>query len=344
MASAVSTVFKMSTKSSPKPRPRKRQSKDEIISETVAPVHKPIKKEINQTESVQLSNITENKPEIETSSESNRTFILEERANVNANLNKQNSFINRDISIESEIQINTKIEKGIIGFMETEIKKEKSKYTHFTDSRPQSLSFYEEEKAPEELSGQLEQLSPEEKRVLKRRKEERKIDIELDASTYKEIQNVLNREKEDQLLAGIMKSQKSKSRKKKQFDSEESLAGIGDSREQMIPSGKRKTKKSKSKSKESSPLPGSSHKKKHRKRDEHDPKTDITVALEDLQDDVFEKDPSDVTYQYDAQVKGAPKSNTIYVQKRNGFEATPRDRLYNSIGIDIGKDDNIDKR
>lgn len=328
----------MSTKSSPKPRPRKRQSKDELISETVAPVHKPIKNEINHTESVQL----ENKPEIETSSESNRTFILEDRTNVN--LNKQNSFINRDISIESELQINTKIEKGIIGFMETEIKKEKSKYTHFTDSRPQSLSFYEEEKAPEELSGQLEQLSPEEKRVLKRRKEERKIDIELDASTYKEIQNVLNREKEDQLLAGIMKSQKSKSRKKKQFDSEESLAGIGDSREQMIPSGKRKTKKSKSKSKESSPLPGSSHKKKHRKRDEHDAKTDITVALEDLQDDVFDKDPNDVTYQYDAQMKGAPKSNTIYVQKRNGFETAPRDRLYNSIGIDIGKEDNIDKR
>lgn len=328
----------MSTKSSPKPRSRKRQTKDEIIHETVAPVHKPIKNEINQTDTVQLTNGIENKIERESSSESNKTFTVVEDKNDKINIQT----LCRDTSCESELMINSKIERGIIGFMETEIKKEKSKYNHFTDSRPQSLSFYEEEKAPEELSGQLEQLSPEEKRVLKRRKDERKIDIELDASMYKEIQNVLNREKEDVLLAGIMKCQKSKSRKKKQFDSEESLAGIGDSREQMIPSGKRKTKKSKSKSKESSPLPGSSHKKKHRKRDEHEPKNDITVALEELQDDVFEKDVNEVSYQYEGQLKMPIKSNTVYVQKRNGFEATPRDRLFSSV--EIAKDDTIDKR
>lgn len=230
----------MSTKSpSLKPK-RKRLTKEETKHEPVVPVHKTVKSDNNLSD-CQLEG------EIEESTESNRTFIYEDK---NDNIQS----ISRDVSIDTGLQINSKIENGIIGFMEAEMKKEKSKYSHFTDSRPQSLSFYEEEKAPEELSGQLEQLSPEEKRVLKRRRDDRKIDIELDASTYKEIQNVLNREKEEALLAGIMKSQKSKSRKKKQFDSEESIPGIGDSREQMIPNGKKKSKKSKKR--ESSPLPG----------------------------------------------------------------------------------------
>lgn len=233
----------MSTKSpSLKPKEHKRKrTKEETKQDNVVPVHKAVKSDNLSSECQVESELEENL------SESNKTFIYEDK---NDNIQP----ISRDISIDTGLQINSKIENGIIGFMETEIKKEKSKYSHFTDSRPQSLSFYEEEKAPEELSGQLEQLSPEEKRVLKRRRDERKIDIELDASTYKEIQNVLNREKEEALLAGIMKSHKSKSRKKKQFDSEESIPGIGDSREQMIPNGKKKSKKSKKR--ESSPLPG----------------------------------------------------------------------------------------
>lgn len=317
----------MSTKSpSLKPK-RKRQTKDDSKHETVAPVHKPVKSDIRHDSPVQTDN-----GEIDESSESNKTFTYEDK---NDNL----PAISREISIDTGLQINSKIEHGIIGFMEQEIKKEKSKYSHFTDSRPQSLSFYEDEKIPEELSGQLEQLSPEEKRVLKRRRDDRKIDIELDASTYKEIQNVLNREKEEALLAGIIKSQKSKSRKKKQFDSEESIPGIGDSREHMIPNGKKKSKKSKKR--ESSPLPGTSHsKKKHRKRDEHEPRNDITVALEDLQDDVFEKDPSDII-PYNTQNQKPMKSNTVYVQKKHGFQATPRDRLFS---VDIPNDGEYSKR
>lgn len=237
----------MSTKSpSLKPKEHKRKrTKEDTKPDNVVPVHKTVKSDNNLSDCQVESEIEESLQNL--SSESNKTFIYEDK---NDNIQP----ISRDISIDTGLQINSKIENGIIGFMEAEIKKEKSKYSHFTDSRPQSLSFYEEEKAPEELSGQLEQLSPEEKRVLKRRRDERKIDIELDASTYKEIQNVLNREKEEALLAGIMKSQKSKSRKKKQFDSEESIPGIGDSREQMIPNGKKKSKKSKKR--ESSPLPG----------------------------------------------------------------------------------------
>lgn len=91
----------MSTKSSPKPRSRKRQTKDEIIHETVAPVHKPIKNEINQSDTVQLTNGIENKIERESSSESNKTFTVVEDKNDKINIQT----LCRDTSCESELMI-----------------------------------------------------------------------------------------------------------------------------------------------------------------------------------------------------------------------------------------------
>lgn len=55
----------------------------------------------------------------------------------------------REISVDGETQISSKI----LTLIETEMKRDLNKHSHFTDSRPQSLSFYEEEKIPEELSG-----------------------------------------------------------------------------------------------------------------------------------------------------------------------------------------------
>lgn len=57
----------------------------------------------------------------------------------------------REISVDGESQINSKI----ISLIETEMKRDINKQSHFTESRPQSLSFYEDEKIPEELSGEL---------------------------------------------------------------------------------------------------------------------------------------------------------------------------------------------
>lgn len=53
--------------------------------------------------------------------------------------------------MDGETQINTKI----LSLIETEMKRDINKHSHFTESRPQSLSFYEDEKMPEELSGKL---------------------------------------------------------------------------------------------------------------------------------------------------------------------------------------------
>lgn len=66
------------------------------------------------------------------------------------------------------------------------MKRDNNKHTHFSDSRPQSLSFYEDEKIPEELSGNLELLSPEERKHYRRRKEY--IDLDLERNVYNNMQ------------------------------------------------------------------------------------------------------------------------------------------------------------
>lgn len=118
------------------------------------------------------------------------------------------------------------------------------------------------------------------------------------------------------ILSGSTK--KSKSRKKRH--SADPDVGLGDSREMMIPKEKRKNKKKK---RENSPQPSALTKKKHRKHEDYEPKTDITLALEELQDDVFESLPDE--YQRPDRVKRSPRrSDKLYVQKKNKFEVVPR--------------------
>lgn len=156
----------------------------------------------------------------------------------------------REISVDGESQINSKI----LSLIETEMK-QNIKQSHFTESRPQSLSFYEDEKMPEELSGELiftiltipsiynmhlgnlELLSPEEKKHYKKRKEYAQIDVD-ERNAYNAIQDLYSSRDPDEVLTTSKKS--SKSRKKKYGESE---TGIGNSREMMIPKEKRKSKK-----------------------------------------------------------------------------------------------------
>lgn len=153
--------------------------------------------------------------------------------------------------MDGESQINSKI----LSLIETEMK-QNIKQSHFTESRPQSLSFYEDEKMPEELSGELifttltspiynmkmhlgnlELLSPEEKKHYKKRKEYAQIDVD-ERNAYNAIQDLYSSRDPDEVLTTSKKS--SKSRKKKYGESE---TGIGNSREMMIPKEKRKSKK-----------------------------------------------------------------------------------------------------
>lgn len=187
-----------STKTSP--RPKKLRQKDEMKQEIVAQVHKPNKRDVS---SDREANKTENSEE---SSGSNKTYLLEDK-NDNYSIHTPS----REISVDGETQINSKI----ISLIETEMKRDINKHNHFSDSRPQSLSFYEEEKMPEELSGNLELLSPEEKKHYKKRKDYLDMD---ERNAYNAIQDIYNRENEEILMNGSLK--KSKSRKKRHGESE----------------------------------------------------------------------------------------------------------------------------
>lgn len=122
----------MSVKLSPRPHKHKL---NEMKQEIVVQVHKSGK-----------STSSENVIPEDNISTNNKTYTKLEDRNENYSLHNTPS---RDISVDSETQINSKI----ISLIETEMKKDINKHSHFTDSRPQSLSFYEDEKVPEELSG-----------------------------------------------------------------------------------------------------------------------------------------------------------------------------------------------
>lgn len=155
----------------------------------------------------------------------------------------------------------------------------------------------------------MELLSPEEKKHYKRRKDHAQLDAE-DSNIYDPIRDIYNGDHEDNLANGF--SKKSKSRKKRHQDQE---VGLGDSREMMIPKEKRKSKK---KRWDSSPM---SSKRKHKKRDEeYEQRTDIALALEELQDDVFENTAEDYGSRSDKLRKSPKKSDKTFVQKKNKFE------------------------
>lgn len=102
----------------------------------VAQVHKPIKS--NTSSENDYANSEDNL-------ESNKTYTYEDK---NENISVHTP--SRDVSVDGETQINSKI----LSLIETEMRRDINKHSHFTDSRPQSLSFYEDEKVPEELSGE----------------------------------------------------------------------------------------------------------------------------------------------------------------------------------------------
>ncbi|KAF5302240.1 hypothetical protein FQA39_LY10279 [Lamprigera yunnana] len=270
-------------------RARKQREKNEMKQDIVAQVHKSVKRDQSEERENNLED-----------TESKKTFIIEDK-NDNYSLRTPS----RDVSVDGESQINSKI----LNLIETEMRRDINKISHFTDSRPQSLSFYEEEKIPEELSGNLELLSPEERKHYKRRKEY--VDLDLERNAYNNLQDSLCRENEEG-------GKKSKRKKKHSGDAE---LGLGDSREMMIPKEKRKSKKKK---REYSPLSSASGKRKHKKRDEdYEPKSEITLALEELQDDVFENAPDE--FIKTERTKRSPrKSDKLYVQRKNRFEAISR--------------------
>lgn len=115
------------------PRTRKRKQKDEMKEQIVAQVHKPV------------ISTTSSENDYEDNLESKKTYTKYEDKNDNISMHTPS----RDISVDGESQINSKI----MSLIETEMKRDINKVSHFTDSRPQSLSFYEDEKMPEELSG-----------------------------------------------------------------------------------------------------------------------------------------------------------------------------------------------
>lgn len=116
--------------------------------EIVAQVHKTPKKEVgSDTDNViNLQETTTNGISDSGSDTTNKTYKVEDR-NDNFSVHTPS----RDISVDGETQISSKI----LTLIETEMKRDLNKHSHFTDSRPQSLSFYEEEKMPEELSGKM---------------------------------------------------------------------------------------------------------------------------------------------------------------------------------------------
>lgn len=128
-------------------RPRKHRQKDDMKQEIVVQVHKTPKKEVNpDTENVnKLQETTTTNGVVDSGSDTtNKTYKVEDR-----NDNYSVHTPSRDVSVDGETQISSKI----LTLIETEMKRDLNKHSHFTDSRPQSLSFYEEEKMPEELSG-----------------------------------------------------------------------------------------------------------------------------------------------------------------------------------------------
>nr|CAI5852355.1 unnamed protein product [Callosobruchus analis] len=227
------------------------------------------------------------------------------------------------------------------------MKRDINKHSHFTDSRPQSLSFYEDEKIPEELSGNLELLSPEERKHYKK-KNYIPMDPE-EMNAYNTLQDsYMARDAEDIMTSSLKKA---KSRKKRHADSE---MGIGDSREMMIPKEKKKSKKKK---RETSPAASNNTKRKSteikilsatslyfksdgaQRKEEDELKNDVAVALDELQDDVFEHDHEQELSTKADRVRRSPrKTDKLFVQKKNKFEVITKPNPYPGRNGDIEGD------
>lgn len=136
----------MSTKLTPSPRTKRHKLRDDSKYETIVQVHKILKSETSSEKDNQ-SNLSLSRTDNSEDGESNKAFQMEDYNDYN---NSNVHMPSREISVDGETQINSKI----LSLIETEMKRDINKHSHFTDSRPQSLSFYEDEKIPEELSGE----------------------------------------------------------------------------------------------------------------------------------------------------------------------------------------------
>nr|CAH7768480.1 unnamed protein product [Callosobruchus chinensis] len=289
------------------PRTRKRRFREEMKEQIVAQVHKAV---------------VSNDSTEESGPEGNRTYTKnEDTKNENVSIHTPS----RDISVDGETQINSKI----LSLIETEMKRDINKHSHFTDSRPQSLSFYEDEKIPEELSGNLELLSPEERKHYKK-KNYIPMDPE-EMNAYNTLQDsYMARDAEDIMSSSLKKA---KSRKKRHADSE---MGMGDSREMMIPKEKKKSKKKK---RETSPAASNNTKRKHKRKEEDELKNDVAVALDELQDDVFEHDHDQELSTKADRIRRSPrKTDKLFVQKKNKFEVITKPNLYPGRNGDVEGD------
>ncbi|XP_023020924.2 uncharacterized protein [Leptinotarsa decemlineata] len=317
----------MNSNLSPRPKKRKQQHQDEMKEQIVAQVHKPVFSNTssdNDYGSIQSANSEDNL-------ESNRTYTKFEEGRNDMTFTKHDIMTyedknenismhtpSREISVDGESQINSKI----LSLIETEMRRDINKHSHFTDSRPQSLSFYEDEKVPEELSGNLELLSPEERKHYKRRKEyNTQMDTD-EMNAYNSLQDVHNgRDLSEDIMTSSIKKTKSK---KKRHGGDGDL-GMGDSREMMIP---KERKKSKKKKRDTSPVASKDTKRKHKKREDadYDLRTEIAVALEELQDDVFDNSAESVGGARPDKMKNKSprKSDKLYIQKKNKFEVSTK--------------------
>lgn len=145
--------------------------------------------------------------------------------------------------------------------------------------RPQSLSFYEDEFGGDDtdLSGQLQALSPAEKQSIVNRTKNNFMTINANV----DINSPDVHNKNDQ-HGGT-------SSKRNSDD-----YNLSNSREKIVSDQKKLKKHQRKNKKDDTNGAGSSSVKKSKKRNQsffneaYQPKTDITMALEDLQDDVFE--------------------------------------------------------
>lgn len=165
-----------------------------------------------------------------------------------------------------------------MNLLEQEMTRDKKQYP----PRPQSLSFYEDEYGgDDDLSGQLQALSPAEKQayVTNRTKF-----MTINANSVND-ENV----NEGETGGTNPRGTNDKSRKLSQVGVDGQ--SLGSSREWIVGDQQKKVKKHKNKKRDDG-SGGSSKRTKRRNQsffnEGYQPKTDITNALEDLQDDVFE--------------------------------------------------------
>nr|CAH7751614.1 unnamed protein product [Callosobruchus chinensis] len=96
-------------------------------------------------------------------------------------------------------------------------------------------------------------------------------------------------------------------------------------------------KKSKKKKRETSPA--ASNNTNHKRKEEDELKNDVAVALDELQDDVFEHDHDQELSTKADRIRRSPrKTDKLFVQKKNKFEVITKPNLYPGRNGDVEGD------